>query len=72
MGERALETLNDVDVPLAGTLEAVTGQLQELTPTIQALYVPDIDDSLDSEESKREFWNAFRVLGDWYGDLPPY
>ena len=49
-----------------GTLEPTLGEVQRLTPTIDALYVPDIDDSLDSEESKREFWSAFRVLGDWY------
>ena len=48
------------------------GEIQKLTPTIDALYVPDIDESLDSEESKREFWRAFRALGDWYADLPPY
>jgi uracil-DNA glycosylase len=72
MGERALEVLNDVDVPLSGTLEPELGEIQELTPTIEALYVPDIDESLDSEESKREFWTAFRALGEWYADLPPY
>jgi uracil-DNA glycosylase len=72
MGEPALEVLNDVEVPLSRTLEEETGTIQELTPTIDALYVPDIDESLDSEESKREFWSAFRMLGDWYADLPPY
>jgi hypothetical protein len=72
MGERALETLNEVEVPLASTLEAQPGEVQRLTPTINALHVPEIDESLDSEESKREFWAAFRVLGDWYADLPPY
>jgi uracil-DNA glycosylase len=39
---------------------------------VEALYVPDIDESLDSEESKREFWAAFRSLGEWYSELPPY
>jgi uracil-DNA glycosylase len=72
MGEPALETLNEVDVPLSRTLDDVPGHIQELTPTIDALYVPDIDESLDSEESKREFWAAFRALGDWYAELPPY
>jgi uracil-DNA glycosylase len=72
MGEPALEVLNDVDVPLSRQVEPELGRIQELTPTIDALYVPDIDDSLDSEDSKREFWSAFRVLGDWYADLPPY
>jgi uracil-DNA glycosylase family 4 len=72
MGERALETINEIGVPLAKPLEATTGEIQKLTPTIDALYVPDIDDSLDSEGSKREFWSAFRALGDWYAELPPY
>ena len=72
MGERALETLNEVDVPLSSTLDPRLGEVQRFTPTIDALYVPDIDESLDSESSKREFWGAFRALGDWYSELPPY
>jgi uracil-DNA glycosylase len=72
MGERAVETLNEVDVPLSSALELRPGEVQGFTPTIDALYVPEIDESLDSEESKREFWAAFRALGDWYADLPPY
>ena len=72
MGERALQTLNDVDVPLSQTLQPEPGEIQEFTPTIDALYTPAIDESLDSEESKREFWAAFRTLGDWYSELPPY
>jgi uracil-DNA glycosylase len=72
MGEQARETLNEVDVPLSSTLEPRAGEVQRFTPTIDALYVPDIDESLDSEESKRDFWAAFRALGDWYADLPPY
>jgi uracil-DNA glycosylase len=72
MGERALETLNDVGVPLAQPLEPRLGEVQPLTPTIDALFTPDIDESLDSDERKREFWGAFRALGEWYGELPPY
>ena len=72
MGERALETVNEVEIPLSRRLEANLGEVQSLTPTIDALYVPDIDASLDSEDSKREFWTAFRGLGKWYEDLPPY
>lgn len=72
MGPRALEALGEVGVPLARPLEPVSGEVQSLTPTIDALYVPDIDASLDSEEAKREFWSAFRVLGEWYAELPPY
>jgi uracil-DNA glycosylase family 4 len=72
MGEGALATLNGLQVPLARTLEPRIGELQSFTPTVDALLTPDIDASLDSDESKREFWHAFRVLGDWYRDLPPY
>ncbi|MEX0992806.1 MAG: uracil-DNA glycosylase family protein [Solirubrobacterales bacterium] len=72
MGPAALRTLNETGLPLARELDPSIGELQKLTPTIDALYVPDIDDALDQEESKRAFWRAFRVLGEWYEDLPPY
>jgi uracil-DNA glycosylase len=72
MGERALETLNELSLPLAREIEPLTGEVQGLTPTVQALFVPDIDVSLDTEDSKRAFWSAFRSLGEWYDELPPY
>jgi uracil-DNA glycosylase family 4 len=72
MGEEALAVLNDLEVPLARPLRAAPGELQRLTPSIEALYVPDIDDSLDDEDAKRRFWSAFKVLGQWWEDLPPY
>ena len=72
IGERALETVNELDVALSRTLEPRLGEIQKLTPTIDALYVPELDEALDAEEAKREFWRAFRTLGDWYADLPPY
>jgi uracil-DNA glycosylase len=72
MGEEALRTLNDLELPLADPIEPREGELQPLTPTIDVLYVPDIDDSLDTDDAKQRFWSAFRVLGDWYDRLPPY
>jgi uracil-DNA glycosylase family 4 len=72
MGEDALQVLNDLDVPLARPLEPDVGRLQRLTPSIEALFVPNIDEALDDEPSKRAFWSAFKVLGQWYADLPPY
>ncbi len=72
MGERALEALNRLELPLADPVSSDPGVIQRMTPTIAALYVPDIDDSLDEESAKQEFWSAFRKLGDWYADLPPY
>jgi uracil-DNA glycosylase family 4 len=72
MGEDALATLNELDVPLAKPLAHLPGEVQQLTPSIDALVTPNIDESLDEEAAKRAFWAAFRVLGEWYADLPPY
>jgi uracil-DNA glycosylase family 4 len=72
MGEDALTTLNDLDVPLAKAIDWEPGVVQPFTPSCDALVVPNIDDALDEESAKREFWSAFRVLGEWYADLPPY
>jgi uracil-DNA glycosylase len=72
MGERAVAFLNAVRFPLARELAPTEGELQKLTPTIDALYTPDIDDSLDEQPQKTRFWNAFKLLGDWWASLPPY
>jgi uracil-DNA glycosylase family 4 len=72
MGPDALATLNDLDIPLAQPVAARFGELQQLTPSIAALYVPNIDESLDEETAKRSFWRAFKALGEWYSELPPY
>jgi uracil-DNA glycosylase family 4 len=72
MGEDALAVLNDLEIPLARRVRAEPGVVQSLTPAIDALYTPNIDDALDEQEAKRAFWSAFRVLGEWYAELPPY
>ena len=72
MGADALAVLNDLEIPLARPLTESPGEIQRLTPAIEALYVPNIDEALDEEDRKREFWGAFRVLGQWWADLPPY
>jgi uracil-DNA glycosylase family 4 len=72
MGEDALTVLNDLDIPLSKPIQATTAVVQQLTPSIDCLYVPNIDEALDEEASKRAFWRAFKVLGEWYADLPPY
>ena len=72
MGPEALEVLNELELPLAREVLANPGQIQTLTPSIDALYTPNIDEALDEESAKREFWKAFRVVGDWYADFPPY
>ena len=72
MGQEALAELNGLELPLAREVRAAPGDIQTLTPSIDALYTPNIDDALDEEQAKREFWRAFRVLGEWYSDFPPY
>ena len=72
MGEDAFAFLNGLEFPLAAELEPKLGELQRFTATIQALYVPDIDESLDEAPAKTKFWNAFKALGPWWAELPPY
>jgi uracil-DNA glycosylase family 4 len=72
MGDDALHVLNDLGLPLAQPVTAATATVQRLTPSIEALFVPSIDEALDEEGAKRAFWSAFRVLGEWHADLPPY
>jgi uracil-DNA glycosylase family 4 len=72
MGGDALGVLNELQLPLAREIAPAPGELQKLTPSIDALYVPNIDEALDEESAKRAFWTAFRRVGDWYADFPPY
>ena len=72
MGDDALAFLNDLEFPLSQAVEASPGELQRFTPTIEALVVPDIDASLDESPAKTAFWNAFKTLGSWWAELPPY
>jgi uracil-DNA glycosylase family 4 len=72
MGDEALGFLNALEFPLSNEVAAETGEVQDFTATIQALYVPDIDASLDEAPAKTAFWNAFKALGPWWAELPPY
>jgi uracil-DNA glycosylase len=72
MGEQTVAFLNSVKFPLASEIAPTQGELQRFTPTIQALVTPDIDESLDEAPAKTAFWNAFKTLGTWWAELPPY
>ena len=73
MGAEALAALERAGHPArARRSQPRLGEIQQLTPTIDALYVPNIDESLDEQDAKRAFWAAFRALGDWYAAQPPY
>jgi uracil-DNA glycosylase family 4 len=72
MGQDALACLNAAQFPLAQEVQDRQGEMQTFTPTIEALVVPDIDGALDEQPAKRAFWEAFKAVGPWWADLPPY
>lgn len=72
MGDDARQFLTDVRFPLADDVESAPGRIRRLTPTIDVLVTPDIDASLDEQSAKRAFWEAFKALGPWWSELPPY
>lgn len=72
MGERALETLNRNLVAGQRELEWKPGEIQDFSHFCSALVTPDIDEALDDRRAKIAFWRAFRALGDWFRDEPPY
>ncbi len=72
MGDEARAFVNALEFPLSAPLEPKLGELQSFTPTVDALVVPDIDASLDEQAAKTRFWRAFKALGQWWAELPPY
>jgi len=72
-GERTASFLNDLAFPLSESLDVTAvGTIQRFTPTIGALVTPDIDEALDEQAAKTAFWNAFKPLGSWWAEQPPY
>ena len=72
MGEPTVSFLDDLRFPLSDRIEPTEGTLQRFTPTIEALVTPDVDASLDDQPAKTRFWNAFKALGPWWAEQPPY
>jgi uracil-DNA glycosylase family 4 len=73
MGDRVVDFLGDLAFPLSDRIDASTpGVIQRFTATIQALVTPDIDEALDEAPAKTAFWNAFKALGPWWAEQPPY
>ena len=73
MGDSTVTFFNDLRFPLSDTIEVDTlGSLQRFTATIEALVTPDVDESLDDQPSKTAFWKAFKALGPWWSEQPPY
>lgn len=73
MGERTVEFVNGLAFPLSDPIDAsASGEVQRFTATIGALVTPDIDEALDEAPAKTAFWNAFKALGPWWAEQPPY
>jgi uracil-DNA glycosylase family 4 len=73
MGERTVEFVNDLAFPLSDAIDgSTTGEVRRFTPTIGVLVTPEIDEALDEAPAKTAFWNAFKALGPWWAEQPPY
>lgn len=72
MGDEAVDFLNAIAFPLAERIEARHGEVQQFTALTAAIVTPDIDTSLDETGTKTRFWNAFKAVGPWWAELPPY
>jgi uracil-DNA glycosylase len=72
LGDDARAFLDSIEFPLSVSSTGELGSVARFTPTIETLAVPDIDRCLDDSASKQAFWDAFKVLGTWYENLPPY
>ncbi len=72
MGRQAVGFVNGLEFPLSDPLDPASEGLQRFTGTIEALVVPDIDAALDEAPAKTAFWNAFKAVGPWFSELPPY
>ena len=73
MGEHVAGFVTDLRFPLSDPISTDSvGTLQRFTPTVEVLVTPDIDASLDDQAAKTKFWNAFKALGPWWAEQPPY
>jgi len=73
MGAPTVRFLAELGFPLSEPLDADRpGDVQRFTPTIDGIVTPDIDESLDEQGAKSRFWGAFKTLGTWWAELPPY
>ncbi len=72
MGERTVGFVNSLAFPLSDQIGTELEGLQRFTGTVEALVVPDIDTALDEAPAKTAFWKAFKAVGAWWQELPPY
>ena len=64
--------LNELEIPLARKVVAAPGEMQWLTPSIDALYMPNIDESLDEERRSARSGRRSGCSATGTPTLPPY
>ena len=72
MGEPAVAFLNAARFPLARELGLTEGELQEPRRRSRGSSRPTSTSRSTSSRRKTAFWNAFKVLGEWWSQTPPY
>ena len=70
-GRADVEFMNSLGFPLSDPIDG-DRRASSASGTVEALVVPDIDAALDEAPAKTAFWNAFKALGPWWQELPPY
>jgi uracil-DNA glycosylase family 4 len=73
MGGDTAAFLGTLGLALADPVDAAAvGEIRRFTPTVSVLVTPDVDECLDEQAAKTAFWNAFKALGAWWAEQPPY
>ena len=73
MGEQALAFLNSVAVPARARGRADRRRAAAVhADDRRALSRPTSTSHSTSSPTKTRFWNAFKLLGEWWASLPPY
>ena len=73
MGERTAAFVDELAFPLADPIDRdAVGVVKRFTPTIEILLTPDVDEALDDQHAKARFWSAFKAVGPWWAEQPPY
>ena len=72
MGEDALRFLNELDFRSRGRSRTAPASCSNSLPRPRRSWCRTSTASLDEQPAKTDFWNAFKLLGPWWAELPPY
>ena len=73
MGDDTLRFVNELDFPLSRPVEADGSESCSASRRRSTRSsCPTSTPRSTSRSKKTEFWNAFKALGPWWAELPPY